>query len=116
MNLSQSLNDLLSQPMWLRLLIAALATWRLSSLLVNQKEQGPGRLLHKIRDRVGAYELGNDDEPITSLGRLFACMWCMSVWVGATLVVIAITPFWILTIPFALSAIAIAMNVRMMRE
>jgi hypothetical protein len=102
-----SLTDLLSQPMWLRLLIAALATWRLSSLLVNQREAGPANLLHRIRDWAGAYELGDDDEPITSLGRLFVCVWCMSVWVGAVLAVIAITPFWALLIPFALSAVAI---------
>jgi len=115
-NLSQSLTDLLNQPLWLRLLIAALATWRLSSLLVNSREQGPGKLLHKIRDWAGAYELGTDDEPITSLGSLFSCVWCMSIWVGTALAVIAITPCWALLIPFALSAVAIAMNVKVMRE
>ena len=110
MNLSQSLTDLLNQPLWLRLLIAALATWRLSSLLVNKNEAGPANLLHRIRDWAGAYELGEDDEPITSLGKLFSCVWCMSVWVGAALAVVVITPCWALLIPFALSAVAIVMN------
>jgi len=104
MNLSQ----LSQSPLWLRLLIATLATWRLSSLLVN--EDGPGKLLRRIRDWAGAYELGDDDEPITSLGKLFACIWCMSVWVGAFLALVAITPFWIVLIPFALSAAAIAID------
>ena len=116
MNLSQSLNELLNQPLWLRLLIAALATWRLSSLLVNPREAGPANLLHRIRDWAGVYELGEDDEPITSLGRLFACVWCMSVWVGTALAVIVITPCWALLIPFALSAVAIVMNVKVVRE
>jgi hypothetical protein len=111
-SLSQSLNDLLSQPLWLRLIVAALATWRLSSLLVNKNEAGPANLLHRIRDWAGAYELGEDDEPITSLGKLFSCVWCMSVWVGAALAVIAITPCWALLIPFALSAVAILINAR----
>lgn len=105
MNLS-----LLNQPLWLKLLVAALATWRLSSLLVNPNEAGPGKLLHKIRDFVGAYELGDDDEPLTSLGGLFACVWCMSVWIGAVLAVLAITPLWALLIPFALSAVAIVIQ------
>ena len=96
--------------MWLRLLIAALATWRLSSLFVNQREQGPGKLLHKIRDWAGVYELGDNDEPITSFGKLFSCVWCMSVWVGTALAVIVITPCWVLTIPFALSAIAVTIQ------
>ena len=112
MNLSQSLNDLLNQPLWLRLLIASLATWRLSSLLVNSREAGPGKLLNRIRDWAGVYELGEDDEPITSLGKLFSCVWCMSVWIGVALAVIVITPCWALLIPFALSAVAILINVR----
>lgn len=116
MSMSQSLNDLLNQPLWLRLLIAALATWRLSSLLVNPREQGPAKLLHRIRDWAGAYELGTDDEPITSLGSLFSCVWCMSVWVGTALAVIAITPCWALLIPFAFSAAAIVVNVMVVRK
>ncbi len=104
----QQSQELLNQaPLWLRLLIAALATWRLSSLLVNQNEEGPGKLLNRIRDWVGVYELGQDDEPLSNLGRLFACVWCMSIWVSLVLAAIAITSLWIVLIPFALSAVAI---------
>ena len=101
------LSQLSQAPLWLRLLIAALATWRLSSLFVNKNEEGPGKILHRIRDWAGAYELGDDDEPLTSLGRLFACIWCMSVWVGLCVSIIVIMPFWGVLIPFALSATAI---------
>lgn len=90
--LSLSWSELLSQPLWLRLLVAALATWRLSSLLVNPGEAGPANLLHRLRDWAGAYELGEDDEPRTSLGRLFACVWCMSVWMGGLCALAAISP------------------------
>ena len=104
MNLSQ-----LSQvPLWLRLLIAALATWRLSSLLVN--EDGPNDMFLIIRARFGTHLIRDDDRPESNLGRLFSCVWCMSVWVSAFLALVAITPFWIVLIPFALSAAAIAID------
>jgi hypothetical protein len=110
MNLSPLWSELTNQPLWLRLVIAALATWRLSSLLTNPNEAGPGNLLNRIRDVAGAYELGEDDEPLTNLGRLFACIWCMSVWVGLLFAIVVITPLWVLGIPLALSAVAILMN------
>ncbi len=104
----QQSQELLNQaPLWLRLLIAALATWRLSSLLVNPNEVGPGKLLHKIRDWAGIYELGEDDEPLTNLGKLFACIWCMSMWVAVPVAIMAVSPIWALLIPLALSAAAI---------
>ena len=102
------LSQLSQTPLWLRLLIAALATWRLSSLLVN--EGGPGDVFHRMRDRFGAYVLGEDDRPQTNLGRLFACVWCLSVWAAVPVSMLAVTPLWVLLIPLALSAAAIALN------
>lgn len=103
--LSQSLASLNPSPLWLKLLMAALATWRVSSLLVN--EDGPGDLLLKFRYRVGTHELDEYDRPLSNLGKLFACVWCMSVWVSVIVAVVAITPFWVVLIPLALSAVAI---------
>ena len=110
MSLSLLWNELTSQPLWLRLLIAALATWRLSSLLVNQKEAGPRKILFKIRDWAGVYELDEDDEPLTDLGRLFSCIWCLSMWVAVPVAIMAVSPIWVLLIPLALSAAVIIIH------
>lgn len=62
-------------------LIFALATWRISSILVH--EAAPYELASRLRRAVGVRhdERGNvyaDSE----LGKLFACIFCMSVWIG----------------------------------
>lgn len=56
---------------WLRFLIGALGTWRLSHLLSH--EDGPGDVIVSIRKWVGR-------RPV---GRLMDCFNCMSVWVAA---------------------------------
>jgi hypothetical protein len=92
-------------PLWLRLIVAAIATWRLSNLFVH--EDGPLDVFRKLRDVLGAYILGDDDQPLTTLGRLFSCVWCLSVWIGAALTAISFSALWVLALPFALSAAAI---------
>ena len=92
-------------PLWLRLITAAVATWRLSSLFVH--EDGPGDVFRKIRDVFGVYILGDDDRPVSQLGRLLACVWCLSVWIALVMTVVMLMPIWFVMIPFALSAIAI---------
>lgn len=90
-------------------LILALATWRLSNLLVN--EDGPGNMFAYLRAFVGVQEFA-DDQPNAVAGA-FACIWCMSVWVGALFGV-----GWLVwgdaimwgALPLALSAVAIAMD------
>lgn len=59
--------------MMLDWLLSALATWRLSSLLVN--EDGPAHVFKRLR--VWA-ELHSG-----FLADLLACVWCCSVWVAA---------------------------------
>lgn len=81
----------------LTLLILILATWRLSSLLVN--EEGPFGMFLKLRLLIA---------PVTDL---LTCIWCFSIWLGLTFTLLywyspAVT-FWI-ALPFALSAGAIA--------
>jgi hypothetical protein len=56
---------------WLMLLLAALATWRLSHLLVH--EDGPWDLASRLRARAAGSELG----------RALDCLNCTSLWLAA---------------------------------
>lgn len=74
-------------------LLAALATWRLSSLLVY--EEGPLETFNHIRD-------------LPPLRKLLACFWCTSVWVAASLAGLIVHSWteWFITW-LALSAVAV---------
>lgn len=63
----------------MRFAILALATWRLSSLLVN--EDGPFKVFYRLRTRAGVYKQGE----LSQVAELFTCIWCMSIWVAALL-------------------------------
>lgn len=93
-------------------LILALATWRITSLLVN--EYGPFNLLERLRYRLGV----RYDESLQRIGtnvvaEAFTCMWCLSVWVGMVLSIalyaMPVLSVW-LFLPFALSAGAIVIE------
>lgn len=68
----------------LQLLILGLATWRISSLLVN--ETGPGDIFVKLREEFG---FTHDSEkhkviiPEGFWGDLLSCVWCCSLFVAA---------------------------------
>lgn len=59
----------------LDLLLLTLATYRLARLLTN--EQGPGRIVGRMRNLFTA----NGSAP-GSMGELWTCIKCMSVWVA----------------------------------
>jgi hypothetical protein len=84
----------------LTLLLCALATWRISSLLVN--ESGPFDMFGRLRG-FAVLKLGADG--------VFSCIWCMSVWVsGAVALLYATAPgvtFWV-TLVLSQSALAIS--------
>lgn len=63
-------------PAKMRLLRLALATWRLTSLLVQ--EPGPYRVFVRLRDSQRDTEVGN----------ALQCIWCTSIWVAALLIVV----------------------------
>jgi len=68
-------------------LVAGLAVWRATSLLVC--EDGPLGLFREIRKRAGVYDLGPDGKPRSFFGELLECFWCISFWLSlpaATLV------------------------------
>jgi hypothetical protein len=62
-----------SLPLALRLLLAVLASWRLTRLLT--REDGPGNTIARLRRALGA----------TALGALMDCFACTGLWVSAPL-------------------------------
>lgn len=96
------------------LLVLGAATWRISSLIVN--ERGPLDVFIKVREAIG---ITHDEDGIPTVypdgffGGLLSCVWCFSVWVG-----IGWTLFYLLdpsvacwlALPFCLSGMAIVME------
>jgi len=94
------------------LLVLVLATWRISSLFVN--EDGPFGMFAKWRNLFGVrYDEQSQPYGTSVLGELFSCIFCFSIWVGLILM-IAYSYYPNQTIlaclPFALSAGAIMVN------
>jgi hypothetical protein len=58
-------------PVWMKFIIAALATWRVTHLLVS--EDGPGDVVVRVRRALGD----------GFFGRLMDCFWCASLWIAA---------------------------------
>jgi len=93
--------------------VLALATWRISSLLVD--EPGPFRIFIRIRELTGITH-DDDDNPLMIpdgfLSELLSCVWCTSVWVGFFLTVAYLLCGYTLyaAMPFALSAVAIKLH------
>lgn len=90
-------------------LILTLATWRISSLLVN--ELGPANIFETIRHRIGVrYSESGIRYGENVVAEAFVCAWCLSVWVGLILGLV-----WtfngvvatMIAVPFALSGGAI---------
>ncbi len=63
--------DLWPQDLWFRLLLVALAVWRVTHLLAA--EDGPWDLVARLRARLGE----------GLLGRLMDCFYCLSLWIAA---------------------------------
>lgn len=64
-----------------RLLLAILANFKITMLLVHEKWGTP------IRDRAGVWIEGADGRPITFLGRVLNCFWCTSALVAIPLAI-----------------------------
>lgn len=79
-----------------RLFVAALATWRITHLLMI--EDGPFDVFTAFRTA-----LGN----VRALSPLLECIWCMSFWVGALVAVVVLSDWWFILLPFALSMAAV---------
>jgi hypothetical protein len=65
----------------LEFLVLTLATWRISSILVE--EDGPFEVFDKLRHKLGvrydehSYPYGENE-----LAKTLTCIWCVSPWVG----------------------------------
>jgi hypothetical protein len=79
-----------------RLFVAALATWRITSLLL--REDGPFDIFVTWRSAVGR---------VRGLEPLTTCAWCLSLWVGTAVAIVMLSEAWLMLIPFALSTVAI---------
>lgn len=94
------------------LVLLALATWRVSSLLAS--EDGPYRILARLRHMLGVrYDEHSLPYGTTELAKMVACIWCNSVWVGAVAALSyalwpAVVPW--LCLPLALSAAAVLLH------
>ena len=91
----------------MELILIALATWRVSSLLVF--EEGPFLILVKMRSLAGVYyDEFSEPQGSNVVARALLCVWCISFWVaiGFTVLYFYGVAFWV-ALPFALSAVAI---------
>lgn len=75
----------------LRLVVAALATYRLARLLAL--DEGPAGILKTVRQALGGEDI--DPETLqarTNLGRGVTCPYCLGVWVAAALSLLSLFP------------------------
>jgi hypothetical protein len=97
----------------LNLLLLGLATWRLSSLLVN--ESGPWDMFASLRHMAGV-RFDDLSQPYAEsmLGNMLMCVWCSSLWVGLGFgLAYLFLPILVWAIPawaLALSTLAIAIQ------
>lgn len=66
------------------LLLYSLAVWRATSMIIQ--EDGPAYIFARLRQAVGANEVGE----LSSLAKGITCPFCVSFWVSAWLVALAI--------------------------
>lgn len=100
----------------LDLILFALAVWRVSYMLIE--EEGPFFIFDRMRVAIGL-RLDADDKWIVpfdlpgwrdSLASLFACIYCLSVWVALLFFLVYLIDVSIaraVAVPFALSALAL---------
>lgn len=92
--------------------IICLAAWNISSLLVQ--EDGPLHIFAKIR-RLAGLDVGPDMHLYKAYGigafrdftaSLFMCVWCMSRWVAAIMLILYMVAPKIMMVPYAILAIS----------
>ena len=71
-------------PSWIHVVVLALATWRLASLLAH--EDGPLEMFGYLRSRLGVrYDKHSIPYGGNWLAKGVICVWCCSVWFGVFL-------------------------------
>jgi len=93
-------------------IVVALATWRLTSLLVW--EAGPWDVLFRLRHFFGVrYDEQSARYSNHVVGKALICPWCASVWVGlasATLYLTFPASTMMVCLPLALSAVVVLLE------
>lgn len=92
----------------MKVLVLALATWRLASLLAV--ETGPFDVFVRVRHLLGVrYDDYSVMYSANWIGKGVICIWCNSVWFGALWALLwFLFPWaWWLALPFALSTAAV---------
>lgn len=71
----------------LHILVAALAGWRIASLIST--EHGPWDVFFRLRERYTETTFGTSGvyESTFGIGKLITCVWCTSVWTVAAMFV-----------------------------
>jgi len=98
----------------IRLIVLALAVWRMSMMLSDVTESGPGDILHKIRARAGVcFDLNSNPYGKNWVADGILCHKCSSIWFGA----IGSLLLWLLpdltfyvSLVFALSAVTVLLE------
>jgi hypothetical protein len=91
----------------LEFVVLALATWRVTSLLVW--EDGPFEVFARLRHGLGVrYNESNVAYGTNWLAKGVVCPACASVWfgIGWAIAYVLWEPSWLIALPFALSAVA----------
>lgn len=65
---------------WLRVILAILATYRVTQFIIQ--DDGPFDWVYILRDKLGRYDLGDDNLPKTGIGRFIACYHCIAKWLA----------------------------------
>lgn len=76
--------------LWVRLLLAVLATYRLASLLA--REEGPFSVFDRLRAYLGAYDYDENGMPETAWGRGISCVFCVGVYMAGLLLFLVYLP------------------------
>lgn len=64
----------------IEMMLVVLAGYQITSLLTH--ERGPFDILLRLRIKLGVYDLDDTGVPLTQLGRLFECAYCLGPWVA----------------------------------
>lgn len=94
-------------------LLAALATWRITHILL--RENGPWRVFRRLRVALGVTYYDDDDPKVSSFRyEITVCVWCLSVWTGSVATaILMLVPEWlqyVLFTPFAISAVCVIVD------
>jgi len=87
-----------------RLIIAGLALYRLAQLIVY--DDGPWDFIQNIRAWLGVYDYNQNGKPKTMIGKLFACPYCVGVWLTLPTFLAVFYPILIIDIIFILGGLA----------